>query len=152
MKEQLASSTPFRFGAVLVGCLFAFLGGVALASVLGYMPSKVPSTWSYRVFGSMASSVFICAGLGMLLFGLGWAKAAARLGGVAMLCFVLTFNWIAFGPGERQFTSKTSSSFTAEKTSPTSELEGRLVFGIVSLLMDGVIVYGLVVGRSRQNR
>lgn len=148
--NHLANSIPFRIGAVLGGCLFAFLGAVALASVLGYLPSKVPSTGSYRVFGSMASSVFICAGLGMALFGLGWGQAAARLGGVALLCFVLTFNWIAFGPGERQFTRKTSTSLassTTTSTSPASELEGRVVFGIFALLMDAVLVYGLVAGR-----
>lgn len=153
MKGLPANSTPLRLGAVLVGCLFAFLGAVALASVLGYLPSKVPSSWTYRVFGSMASSVFILAGLGMLLFGFGWAQVAARLGGVALLCFVLTFNWIAFGPGERQFTRKTSTSLASSTTTtraPASELEGRVVFGIFALLMDAVLVYGLVAGKRRK--
>lgn len=149
-KQHLANSTPFRLGAVLVGGLFAFLGAVALASVLGYLPSKVPSSFTYRVFGSMASSVFILAGLGMLLFGLGWAQVAARLGGVALLCFVLTFNWIAFGPGERQFTRKTSSSLTGTHSSPASEWEGRIAFGVFAVLMDAVIVYGLVAGRRKK--
>lgn len=137
-----------RILAVPFGLCFAVLGTVALLSVLGVLPSQVPPTAAYRVFGLCASTVFIAAGLGVVLFGLGFQRVAAKAGGVALLAFLLAFNWIAFGPGERSFTRKLSSSFRAPAVSRVPEREGRSVFGIVALLMDAVLVYGMVKGRK----
>lgn len=136
-----------RILAVPFGLCFAALGTVALLSVLGVLPSKVPPTAAYRVFGLCASTVFIAAGLGIVLFGLGFQRVAAKAGGVALLAFLLAFNWIAFGPGQRTFTRRLSSSFTAPSVSQVPEWEGRAVFGIVALLMDALLVYGVVKGR-----
>lgn len=151
--SPIASRTG-RLLAVPFGLCFAALGTVALLSVLGVLPSKVPPTAAYRVFGLCASTVFITAGLGVVLFGLGFQRVAAKAGGVALLAFLLAFNWIAFGPGERTFTRKLSSSLTAPSVSQVPEWEGRTVFGIVALLMDAVLVFGVVRGRrsSSSNR
>jgi len=117
---------------------------------LGVLKSSVPITYTYQVFGVCASAVFIASGIGVALFGLGLHRVAAQLGGLALLFFLITFNWIAFGPGDRKFTTKTSSSFSKVVVRPASELEGRLVFGLVALLMDSILIYGLVKGHRNK--
>jgi hypothetical protein len=149
MTKNLAASRAVRILAIPFGLCFVALGAVALLSVLGIVKSSAPPTLAYQVFGLCAAAVFIAAGMGITLFGLGFTRIAAKAGGVALLFFVLAFNWVAFGPGERQFTSKTSSVVSAATVRPASELEGRLVFGVIALLMDAVVVYGFVKGRNK---
>ena len=134
--------------AVAFGFCFLAMGIVALLSVIGVLDSAVPATFAYRVFGICASVVFIAAGAGVVLFGLDFPRSAALAGGLALLAFLATFNWIAFGPGERTFTRKLSSSITAPSVSQVPEFEGRTAFGIVALLMDALLVYGLAKGRK----
>lgn len=71
-------------------------------------------------------------------------KIAGFFGAIAMLSFVLIFNWAAFGSGERNFTSKTNVNgyTTSEKV---SETEGRIVFGLFAGAMDLIIFYGIAV-------
>lgn len=95
-------------------------------------------------------TVFGAAGLAMVAFGLARAGAAGRIAACALLAFVVTFNWIAFAPGERSFERKTSSSFSALERKAVSESEGRTVFGVVALLMDALIVYGFVAQHRRK--
>ena len=149
MTNTPAAARITRILAIPFGLCFAALGTVALLSVLGVLSAGVPTTLAYPVFGACASTVFSAAGLGIALFGLGLPRIAAKSGGLALLLFLATFNWIAFGPGERTFMSRTSSSFSATTVRPATELEGRIVFGIVALLMDSILIYGLVKGRNR---
>lgn len=81
----------------------------------------------------------------MLLFGMGINHLAAKAVGLSLLFFLLTFNWIAFGPGERNFTRKTQSDLTGTTTtSRISNTEGRLVFGVIVGLVDLLLVYAIV--------
>ena len=148
--NNLATSRMTRILAIPFGLFFAALGTIALLSVLGVLKSSVPTTYTYQVFGVCASAVFIASGIGVALFGLGLHRVAAQLGGLALLFFLITFNWIAFGPGDRKFTTKTSSSFSKVVVRPASELEGRFVFGLVALLMDSILIYGLVKGHRNK--
>ncbi len=76
-------------------------------------------------------------------------KFAGICGLIALCAFIATFNWIAFGPGERNFTKSTSfsgpvvsSSVSSGKKQTASETEGRLVFGIFAGAMDALILFG----------
>lgn len=151
MKRDLAQSPGFRLAAILFGVLVTLLGLIALLGTIGLVPGPKEQTWSAQVFGMAASAVFVCAGAGVTLFGLRRERPAAKAGGFALLAFVLAFNWIAFGPGERQFKRQVTTSWSGKHSSTASELEGRTVFGIVALLMDGVLIYGLVAGRRKKD-
>jgi len=148
--NSLATTRIAKILAIPFGLCFVVLGIIAMLSVFGVLKASVPTTQTYQVFGVFASAVFIAAGLGVALFGLGLNQIAAKSGGLALLLFLLTFNWIAFGPGDRKFTTKTSSSFSVQTVRPSSELEGRIAFGVVALLMDSVLIYGLVKGRRNR--
>lgn len=149
-RVDIAETTGFRIAATIVGAVVAFGGTLALLAVIGVFPNRSSQTLTSLVFGVSASAVFILAGVGMLLFGLRLPGAGARLGGIALLVFAFVFNWIAFGPGEREFVGTVSLGGIFEHSTATSELSGRIVFGIVAAAMDVLIVYGLIAGRSRR--
>jgi hypothetical protein len=61
--------------------------------------------------------------------------------------FVAIGNWVAFGPGEREFTSSISLPFITFSKSGSGFNGGRIAFGIGALLADLVflgMVYDLV--------
>lgn len=99
---------------------------------------------------TLGACVFIFTGIGLMLFSLGVTQTAAKAGVAALFFFLLTFNWIAFGPGERHFTRKISSSFATTSVSKPSEMEEKVVFGIIAGLMDLLVLYGLLKSRSRK--
>jgi hypothetical protein len=144
MRGSPSGSKILRAGAAIFGAVCAGMGLVVLASVSGCLPTPKSFTFPKQVMAILGAGVFVSAGLGMLLFGLGAKAAAARLGVIALLVFVVTFNWIAFGPGERNFTRKIGSRFTQTRTFQASEIEGRAVFGIVAGVMDLLVIYGLI--------
>lgn len=152
MQSRPSNTIAIRLGALLAGALFTAMGVLVVLTVLGYLPSAKDFAWSARVMAMLGAATFVFAVLGMLLFGAGANRLAPLAAGLALLCFLLTFNWIAFGPGERDFTRKTQSSFSATTVSQVSETEGRLVFGVITGLVDLLIVYGFVSARRRRNR
>lgn len=130
-----------RIASCLFGLVFCLGGLMALAATQGWVPSAQVMNPATMVFTLMGAVLFTAAGLGLVLWGLGLAAWAARMAVLAALAFVLSFNWIAFGPGERRFTGGVSASAPlvgAEATRPMSEAEGRTVFGLFSLALDGL--------------
>lgn len=66
-----------------------------------------------------------------------WFKLLMLFSGLTFpLSFVIMFNWVAFGPGEREFSGGISIPFLSVNFSNANEIIGRIVFGIPSLLMD----------------
>jgi hypothetical protein len=69
-----------------------------------------------------------------------WVRMAQRLIGFAIfVCFALIGSWVAFGPGERQFSG----------TVPVGPTTGRIAFGIGAVIM-WVAVIGIAVGGIRK--
>ncbi len=57
------------------------------------------------------------------------------------LFFLILFNWVAFGPGEREFSISVSIPFVSADFERGNEILGRLFFGIPTFLVDLVVVY-----------
>jgi len=144
-------SRLLRLGAGLLGLLFISMGLVAVLGAIGYLAGRHPIPSSERAAVCLVAGVFLSAGCGLLFFGIGRNRSAARLGGLALLAFLVTFNWMAFGPGERNFRRTISSSFS-QASSTVGETEGRAVFGIVAGALDILIIYGFVKARRRDAR
>lgn len=80
-----------------------------------------------------------------------WLSTSLTL--VFMLSLALPFHWIAFGPGERQFTSTVGIGPLAT-SQPGNETGGRLAFGFFALLMDAImafILYRIFTDRSLEH-
>jgi hypothetical protein len=113
--------------------------GLLVAGLLtGHVPAqpgalRVPSALLW-----LTATLFCSSGLGLMLSR--WLpKPAAVCAVLAFCCFLGIFNWIAFGPGEREFTHGKSGSIGT----PVSETEGRLVFGLFAGALDALILYGV---------
>src|SRR5512141_3190958 len=126
-----------RFFMALV--FFAF-GLFMLSFVFGWIPhrpSRTP-TPDYVIAG--AAMMFIFGGMMILLMEserLAWLRNVVIW--LFVVCLAIPFNWVAFGEGERQFSS--SSSFLGFTSSGTpGETEGRVVFGLFALLMDLMVL------------
>ncbi|MCF7822429.1 MAG: hypothetical protein K9M17_08340 [Mariprofundaceae bacterium] len=60
------------------------------------------------------------------------------IGWLIMVCFALVFNWVAFGPGEREFTTSVNDIVVGN----SGERSGRIVFGFFAVLIDLWLVWG----------
>ena len=101
----------------------------------------------------LAGAVFTGAGLGLLCSRL-IPKVAAFCGGIAFCAFLGLFNWIAFGPGDRDFRRSVTSSgggASPGRQVAVSETEGRLVFGLFAGTLDALILFGLYRGLKRRS-
>lgn len=143
MDRDLATTVLFRVLLFLFGSCFLAAGSFIFLAVLNLIPNSLSHTSAGTVFGTLGSATFAFAGLGMVLYAVGLPNVAAKAGLMALLAFVLTFNWIAFGPGERQFQTTSSSSWGGKRVSTASETEGRILFGLAALVMDGLILFPL---------
>jgi hypothetical protein len=131
--------------AVLFGGAFTAAGALVYALLLGHIPASPNAMHVPPAILWLIGTVFFAAGIGMLLFRI-TPKIAGFCALIALCAFVATFNWIAFGPGERHFTKRTTVSgpgISSSKQHPASETEGRLVFGIFAGAMDALILFGL---------
>jgi hypothetical protein len=131
--------------ALLFGGVFSAAGLLVYALLLGHIPTQAGAMQAPPAIVWLVGTVFFSAGLGMMSFRL-MPKFAGFCALIALCAFVATFNWIAFGPGERNFTKSTSlsgSGISSSKKQAASETEGRLVFGIFAGAMDALILFGL---------
>jgi hypothetical protein len=68
-----------------------------------------------------------------------FARLRTFAGAMLMTGFALTFDWIAFGPGTREFGGGVSAGTIAVPFRP-GEMLGRSVFGVCAVLMDVVVL------------
>lgn len=138
----------------LLGCaFFAAAGLLVFATLLGMLPGKPLKSDFPPAIIWLIGTLFVCAGTGIAVYQF-LPKLAAWCGLIALLAFVATFNWIAFGPGDRNFSKTTStgnSTVTAIKKGKASEIEGRLAFGLVAGLFDALILYGIYANIRTRN-
>jgi len=78
-----------------------------------------------------AGLVFVFGGLLALLP----AKLQLPLAALMVTSLAVLFDWVAFGPGERHFTSSLGGA-GASVTWASGEFAGRAFFGVFALLMD----------------
>jgi hypothetical protein len=61
-------------------------------------------------------------------------------GAVALIALASIFNWIAFDPGPRHFTSTLSLAGSPVQRESTGETGGRVIFGVIALLLDLLVI------------
>jgi hypothetical protein len=72
------------------------------------------------------------------------SKWRSLLATLVITCFALTFDWVAFGPGERTFTGSIMGiGFMS------GELFGRIAFGFFAIVLD-IIAVGMWIGECRR--
>lgn len=139
--EGLCSLVSYRVTTVLFGTVFIAFGALILAIALGSIHAEIHAPWWVVAAAGLA---FLFAGMTVVFQALpvsgGFHWAASLL---LLLCLALPYNWVAFGPGERQFTSTTTAG-AGSRSEPVSESEGRIVFGLAALLVNALAVAAVV--------
>ncbi len=148
--DQFSSLSPRR------RWLFAlafWMAGIAIIGVaLGFIPVAPQDIHAPRWIVGAAGVTFIAGGIAP--FSAQWgpsSKLSQIIGAAVVLPLTLVANWAAFGPGERQFSGGLTLGIVAV-SQQSSELSGRIAFGIGAVLLDVLIVAIVVRGlRSKTN-
>jgi hypothetical protein len=127
-------------GVLTVGLVIVLLG-------LGVIPSPPESVHAPRWVLTCAGLVFVLGGAAVIN-GRALMDAPApynqviqNVFGIGIVVLLLAISgWVAFGPGERHFTS--SSSFSA--ASPVNERSGRVAFGIGFFFVLALFILGTI--------
>jgi hypothetical protein len=116
-------------GGLAFGFMFAAMGLMVIGLAVNGAVHADPFT-ADKLMGVPAGLMFVFAGV---LIGSPheYTRWRALLATLVVTCFALTFDWVAFGPGERKF----SGSIVGIGFVP-SELMGRVSFGFFAVLLD----------------
>lgn len=139
-------------GRLFMALAFFAFGLFMFAFVFGWIkaqPSRAP-TPDYVI--AAAAMMFTLGGVMILLI------ENERLAGLRNLvswlfvvCLAIPFNWVAFGEGERQFSSSSTFLGISSAGNP-GETEGRIVFGLFAVLMDLMVLLLPLRALFRRNR
>lgn len=107
--------------------------GLALGAMGLFLTGMVPSARcgsvdSGQLMGVPAGLMFVFAGI-FLALPPSYAKWRGLFAALLVSCFALTFDWVAFAPGERRFSgSVLGTSFVP------AEVLGRTLFGVCAII------------------
>jgi len=150
-EKPIPAVVKWLFGPVMLAA-----GGLGLAAACGLIPlgssrASVPM-W---IIGAIGLS-FAAMGLVLLLDGIeAFMRIRCWLAFVFLVSFASVFNWVAFGPGERHFTTRTSvgsGAIGVTTVGEGGELGGRIAFGVFAVLLDLLIASPLIVWVWRRLR
>jgi len=132
--EAVTPEAPVDPNAPHVGWgIFAASLGLVIIGVAGYRLATVvqhPKPDDFIVVP--AGLMFFFAGVLMALPA-HWARSRSILSALLMTAFAVTFDWVAFGPGERHFSGGFSAGFLGTGFSP-GQLTGRIAFGLFGVV------------------
>jgi hypothetical protein len=121
-----------------------------IAVALGLIPVAPQDVRAPRWVLGAAGMTFIAGGFAPLAAYRGpSSKVSQIIGAGVVLPLTLVSNWVAFGPGERQFSGGLSIGFFTV-SQQSSQLSGRIAFGIGAVLLD-VLIVAIVVRRLKSN-
>jgi len=119
-------------GGLGVGLACAAMGLLLVGIVIHGAVHADPFT-ADSLMGVPAGLMFVFAGIFMALPP--ESKWRYLLATLLVTCFALTFDWVAFGPGERKFSGSFSFGIAATGFQP-GELFGRASFGVCAVFLD----------------
>jgi hypothetical protein len=116
-------------GRLAIG-LATLVLGLLIAGASIYRTMHADPFKAENLMGAPFGLVFMFAGI-MVSLPPGSGKWRDMLAALLLTCMALIFDWVAFGPGERQFTGSVNGFGYVP-----SELSGRVAFGIAAIIFD----------------
>ena len=133
-----------RPAAIFMGALTFLCGAAVLAAATGVLPTHPGSFEAPRWVVGCAGVIFMAGAFVPVNAAFGLPNWANQLVGLTVaLGFATVFNWIAFFPGERHFSGTTFSVPGLQISGGTSQITGRIMFGLGALLCDAILLHGL---------
>ena len=119
---------------VAIGLAF-IVGGTGIVIFSAWVLRSQLETKDADPLAAIAGGVFLALVGALFVVPVRFARWRAVLGAACFTSIAWVFDWIAFGPGERQFSGGFSVGGLGISGNP-GETFGRIVFGIVAALMD----------------
>jgi hypothetical protein len=143
LRAREARAAPDTSGRALGLGLVVAAVGAAIAGPAIYRAIHATPLAADNWMGVTAGLIFVFGGI---LLGLprGYDKWRTWLATLVISCFALTFDWVAFGPGERNF----SGSLLGFGFIP-GETVGRAAFGFFGVIVS-IFAAGMWIGQLRQ--
>jgi Protein of unknown function (DUF3592) len=129
-------------GGLAIGLAVAVMGLTIAGFVIDGAIHADPFS-ADRLMGVPAGLMFFFAGI-LLALPPQYAKWRNLLATLLITCFAITFDWVAFGPGERHFTG----SIMGFGFIP-GELMGRIAFGAFAVILDALAI-AMWIGQCRR--
>jgi hypothetical protein len=126
-----------RLGRIALGILFTIPGLAAIGSAIT-TTIRGNGPPAETLMGVPAGLIFVIGGA-LLALPPGRTRLQSLLTALLVTCFALTFDWVAFGPGERKFSGGISLGGIGTGFQP-GELFGRIVFGFFAVVLDIVAI------------
>lgn len=147
---QVPNAQPTsRTAQYVLAASAAGMGLFIVALAAGVVPVEPGAMKAPRWVVGCAGLVFVVGGLMVALADPNAARDPHRAGGHPVGAYFwgalfttllgLVFTWVAFGGGEREFTSTTTFAGTTREA-PVAEGTGRTVFGVFAVLIDAAAV------------
>lgn len=152
MGRRPISSVPHsRLAGTLLALPFLLMGGFITGIGMEwfpYDPAKVHAPlWVIAIGGLL----FVAGGCAVLSATYTRNEKVQQVFGLAILVgLAIISNWVAFGPGERRFTSSTSFNGAVTSSREVNDRTGRVVFGIGAVVLDFAIIAFMVNARRRR--
>jgi hypothetical protein len=144
LRAREARAAPDTSGRALgLGLVVAAIGATVSVAAVYRAVHAIPfaaDNW----MGVPAGLIFVFGGI-LLTLPPEYNKWRNWLATLVISCFALTFDWVAFGPGEREF----SGSINGFGLFIPGEMVGRAGFGFFGLIVS-IVAVGMWMGRFRQ--
>jgi hypothetical protein len=138
---------PYLKGAVWIGLVIMLPSAAGMFGILNADAESFEAAPRWLAFSAVL--MFFNCGIVVGFMDTGfneyretwWLSHLHGLAGLSIpLLFVMVLNWVAFGPGVREFSGGISIPFLSINFDRANEIIGRIFFGIPALLMDGVLL------------
>ena len=142
-----ANKDPFMKGAVWIGLVLLLPSAAGMFAILNAEAESFDLAPRWIAFSSIL--LFFNTGIVVGLMDTGfneyretwWLSHLHGMAGLSIpLLFVMILNWVAFGPGEREFSGGISIPFLSFNFERANQIIGRIFFGIPALFMDVVLL------------
>jgi peptidoglycan/LPS O-acetylase OafA/YrhL len=139
---------PSRGGRIALGFISAAIGLVVIGTAVSAAIHATDPFTSERIIAIPAGLIFVLGGA-LVALPPGSRRWQSVLSALLVTCFAVTFDWVAFGPGERKFGGGVSLGLHVGAGFPVGEFIGRAVFGVVAIVLD---IFAIIVWISHCRR
>jgi len=140
-REAAVNNTedPSRGGRIALGFVSAAIGLVVIGTAVSAAIHATDPFTSERIIAVPAGLIFVLGGA-LVALPPGSRRWQSVLSALLVTCFAVTFDWVAFGPGERKFGGGISLGLHVGAGFPVGEFIGRAVFGVVAIVLDIFVI------------
>ena len=128
-------------GAIAMALAFFAFGLFIAAFALGLLRPSGGALTTPRWVVAAASLMFVAGGCVPLSISFRWRQATTDLFSLVMVVsLAAVFDWVAFFPGPRHFTSSSALLGVSLASTDSPESMGRWIFGGFAVILDLVVV------------